>query len=175
MANAALRKAATRANAGCDQAEQRQACGEADGADDGEDEADELGEPQRRHRLALGDGPRPGSDEVGEDQPVRAWRGPRQALIANTTACAPKTTAAAGRLTADTNSATTKTAVVTHAANRGPRTSTSLVFVRHRNAPVLDELAGNARLSARASANALSDNNNSNNPRCGTDLLRGAW
>ena len=46
--------------AGGDQAEQLDAGGEADDADDGEHEADQLGELQRRHRLLLGDRVRAG-------------------------------------------------------------------------------------------------------------------
>ena len=55
--------------AGGDQTEQRDAGGESDGADDGEDEADQLGELQRRHRFRLGDGREPGSDEALKNRP----------------------------------------------------------------------------------------------------------
>ena len=70
MPKAALRKAATSANAGGDEAEQRNSGGEADDADDREHEPDELGELQRGHRLLLGDRSEAGSHQGAEDQAV---------------------------------------------------------------------------------------------------------
>ena len=62
--------------AGGDQAEKRDACGESDGADHREHEADQLGELQRRHGFLLGDGSETGSDEALEDQAVGMLTGP---------------------------------------------------------------------------------------------------
>ena len=60
---------------GGDQAEQRDACGEADRAGNGEDEADELGELQRWDGFAFGDRAEPGCDEALKDQAVRVLAG----------------------------------------------------------------------------------------------------
>ncbi len=52
MAKAALRKAATKANPVAIETQRAETGGESDDADDGEHESDQLGELQRRHRLA---------------------------------------------------------------------------------------------------------------------------
>jgi hypothetical protein len=78
------------------------------------------------------------------------------------------------------------TNVVTHAAKRGPRTSTCcgpvVMFDTRMNAPdvvIVGLRAGHQGCSERGAkwgARLLSSyNNNSNNPRRGTDQLRGAW
>src|SRR5262245_42443207 len=112
--------------------------------------------------------------------------------MAKTTACTPKTIAAASGLTAETIRMMTRTAVVTEAANRGPRTSTwsgrvavlvvllvDTVLLLHT--PVARKGGGTPREgseaapSARATARRLSSYSNNNSPRCGTDRLRDAW
>ena len=70
MPKAALRNAATNAKPVAIRPSAVIARGETDGADDGEDEADQLGELQRRHRLTLGDRSEPRSDERGEHPAV---------------------------------------------------------------------------------------------------------
>ena len=87
----------------------------------------------------------------------------------------------------DTSSVATITTVVTQAANLGPRTSTCavassvLVDMQSRSCCVGRagcEQADTAAQSERAKTGAAalsSYNNNSNNPRRGTDRLRGAW
>src|ERR1700757_3018501 len=108
--------------------------------------------------------------------------------MAKITACTPRTAAAAGGLAAETRSASTKTAVVTHAANLGPRTSTRsrctvvlllgtvLLLKNSRCAEKGRHATVGLRkpLRARAGARLLSSYSNNNNPRCGTDLLRDA-
>ena len=97
-------------------------------------------------------------------------------------------TAAAIGLTADASSVAMITTVVTHAANRGPRTSTwsgALVFVLVDTDVLLlhekgwaggETTKGRSRVRRERKARLLSSyNNNSNNPRRGTDRLRGAW
>src|SRR6202048_3098261 len=74
-------------------------------------------------------GPRRGATRLAKSSPYGLCRGPRSALIANTVACTPRITAAAGGRAGGTHNVSTSTAVVIHAANRGPRTSTSLVVV----------------------------------------------
>jgi hypothetical protein len=115
--------------------------------------------------------------------------------MAKTTACKPKTKAAASGLAAETTSATIKTPVVIHAANRGPRTSTPAGWVLLLLDTVLlldmpvavkglllkkDEvetchgkIPGQLRV-LRESARLLSSYSNNNSPRCGTDQLRDA-
>src|ERR1700738_1086791 len=56
--------------------EHRRAGGEPDDADRREDEADDLGELQRRYRFALGDWAEAGGDEVREEQPGWGCPGP---------------------------------------------------------------------------------------------------
>ncbi len=98
---------------------------ESGGADDRKDQADELGELQRRHRFALLDRSQPGRDQGGEHPPVGVPARPADGADGKDRRLArPKMTAAASGLTADTISAITRTAVVTQAANLGPRTST---------------------------------------------------
>ena len=65
-----------------------------------------------------------GATSFAKIRPYGCLRGPPSAPIAKTTACTPRITAAAARLKLETTSVITRTAVVTHAANRGPRTST---------------------------------------------------
>src|SRR3954471_23362674 len=69
-------------------------------------------------------GARRGATNLAKIRPYGCLRGPPTAPTAKTTACTPRITAAAPRLTLDAINVTTRTAVVTHAANRGPRTST---------------------------------------------------
>src|SRR5258708_15559275 len=98
--------------------------------------------------------------------------------------------AAASGLSAETISVTTRTAVVTQAANLGPRTSTrsssALVLVLDTNdsyLPVARKGGDMPRrdsgllgvLRARARLLSSYSNSNNNNPRCGTDRLRDAW
>ena len=71
----------------------------------------------------------------------------------------------------DTTSVTTRTALVIQAENRGPRTSTSVVV----DIQILLCCTSWRKGTAQAAGNVLSDSSNRNNPRCGTDLLRGAW
>src|SRR3954451_5224634 len=69
-------------------------------------------------------GARRGATNLAKIRPYGCLRGPPTAPTAKTTACTARITAAASRLTLDTINVTTRTAVGTHAANRGPRTST---------------------------------------------------
>ena len=69
MPKAALRNAATSAKPVAIRPSARDARGESDGADDGEHEADQLGELQRRHRLLLGDRAEPRGDELAKIRP----------------------------------------------------------------------------------------------------------
>src|SRR3954470_7817030 len=69
-------------------------------------------------------GARRGATSLAKISPYGCLRGPPTAPTAKTTACTARITAAASRLTLDTINVTTRTAVVTHAAKRGPRTST---------------------------------------------------
>ena len=134
-----------------------------------------------------------GATTLAKISPYGCLRGPASAPIANTSACTPRMTAAAIRLTLLTSSAMTRTAVVTHAAKRGPRTSTwstagavvpgdpssdvmevSLLLLERAGCEQARQ--GLLRASARDRAAELSSyNNNSNNPRRGTGRLRGAW
>ncbi len=61
---------------GGDQSERAEPRCESDGADDGEDEPDQLRELQRRHRFLLGDRREPRRDQLGEDQTVRVLARP---------------------------------------------------------------------------------------------------
>src|ERR1700738_1820735 len=65
-----------------------------------------------------------GATTAANTNPYGCRRGPRPAPIAKTTAWTPRITAAATGLRADAISVITSTAVVTQAANLGPRTST---------------------------------------------------
>ncbi len=97
------------------------------GADHREQEADELGELQRRHGLRLGrPGPSRGATKAAEDQAVGVLaRAAPTRRSRSTTACRPRMTAAAALLNADDDQrGDDARRVVTHAAKRGPRTST---------------------------------------------------
>ena len=97
-------------------------------------------------------------------------------------------TAAASGLAAETTSASIRTAVVTQAANLGPRTSTRsgsttvllldtvlLLEILLRGKRGHAAVGGPKLLRVRAGALLLSSYSNNNNPRCGTDRLRDAW
>jgi hypothetical protein len=93
--------------------------------------------------------------------------------------------AAATVLNAETRSVATMTNVVAHAAKRGPRTSTRCgpaVMFDTRMLLMLSMTGceqatkGCSERGAKERARLLSSyNNNSSNPRRGTDQLRGAW
>ncbi len=65
-----------------------------------------------------------GATNAAKSWPYGLRRGPATAPIANTTACAVSSRPAARVETVESNSTRTRTPVVTHAAKRGPRTST---------------------------------------------------
>ena len=78
MPKAALRKAAKRAKAVAMTAEQRRTEREAGDADDGEHEAHQLCELQRRYGFPFGDRAQPRRHQLGEDQPVGVLTRPAQ-------------------------------------------------------------------------------------------------
>lgn len=166
---------------------------EADGADGGEDEADELREAERCDRFAFTPGASRGATRVPKIRPYGLRRGPVAAPAAKTTACSASRIPAATSENVDTTSTATRTAVVTQAANRGPRTSTcsSSSVVDMRSAPALSpeclpgaerrrktsssgvrSRARNPRCQQKATALVIS-NRYSNKPRGGTGLLCG--
>ena len=135
--------------------------------------------------LPLGDGTEPGRDERGEHAAVGVPARAADRADANTTACRPSRTAAATVLNAET------TRVATMTAGGDPRgearsADVDLIWsgglVRHGILLLLSRdwawacQSGCSEGDARC-AQLLSsyDNNNSNNPRRGTDRLRGAW
>ena len=103
---------------GGDGAERRGAQQIAGGAHDGEEQADELGEPRRRLGLPLADRTQPRRDQhAGNSTPYGAYRRPANAPTANTTAWTATSTPL------PVSRATARTTVVTQAPKRGPRTS----------------------------------------------------
>src|SRR5271166_316209 len=138
-------------------------------------------------------GPRRGATTVANTRPYGCRRGPPRAPMAKTTACRPSTIAAATGLMAETIRTICRTAAVTQAANLGPRTSTrsgwavvvlllldtvrlllDTPVARKRGRHAHGRIRGCFRV-LRGTARLLSSYGNSNNPRCGTDQLRGAW
>ena len=109
---------------GGDQADQGRAGAESGNADDGEDQAHQLGELQRRHRFTLADRSQPRGHDVGEHQSVGIPAGTASGADREDDGLQSQNDRGGRRADADTTRVITRTTVVSQATNRGPRTST---------------------------------------------------
>ena len=174
--------------AGGDQADEWDARGEPDGAHRGEHEAHQLGELQRRHRLLLGDRSEAGCDEAAEQQAVGMLTGPTPGADREDDGLRAQNDGGGDR--ADGRRQQRRDDHDGGGPRREPRTANvhlvrcaGVRAGRHGCAPVAREglgwgrtTKGRSRVRRERKARLLSSyNNNSNNPRRGTDRLRGAW